>query len=201
MKSHLQKSSVGGGTAETRMQSLSFSQRSCVIFAKLTFVPPHLLIMDEPTDGLDPNQKHEVRKLIDAMRHEKAIIVSTHILEEVEAVCSRAVVIAGGRVIGRGNGVADVGLVGLGHQSKAVTAVLIHDRHQDGHSPGGHPPRQHRRNTEHAWSSAIHTPEKAEIHAAPPVQGSGSSIPRLKRTAPLAEEIEADALHRDDEAI
>ena len=60
---------------------------------------PEILIMDEPTDGLDPNQKHEVRRLIAEMSGEKAIIISTHILEEVEAICSRAIVIARGRVV------------------------------------------------------------------------------------------------------
>jgi ABC-2 type transport system ATP-binding protein len=55
--------------------------------------------MDEPTDGLDPNQKHQVRGLIESMAKDKAIIISTHILEEVEAVCTRAMVIAGGRIL------------------------------------------------------------------------------------------------------
>jgi ABC-2 type transport system ATP-binding protein len=58
--------------------------------------------MDEPTDGLDPNQKHQVRQLIAEMAREKAIIVSTHILEEVEAVCTRAVVINKGRIVADG---------------------------------------------------------------------------------------------------
>jgi len=61
-----------------------------------------VLILDEPTDGLDPNQKHEVRSLIRAMAPAKAIVISTHILEEVDAVCSRAVVIAGGRLVADG---------------------------------------------------------------------------------------------------
>lgn len=60
---------------------------------------PKILILDEPTDGLDPNQKHEVRKLIASMAQDKIIIVSTHILEEVEAVCSRAVIIADGKLL------------------------------------------------------------------------------------------------------
>ena len=60
---------------------------------------PAVLVLDEPTDGLDPNQKHEVRNLIRAMAPEKAIVISTHILEEVGAVCTRAVVIARGRVV------------------------------------------------------------------------------------------------------
>jgi len=60
---------------------------------------PEVLILDEPTDGLDPNQKHEVRELIRGMAGSKAIIISTHILEEVEAVCSRAIIIAQGRIV------------------------------------------------------------------------------------------------------
>ena len=60
---------------------------------------PQVLILDEPTDGLDPNQKHEVRQLISKMAKEKCIIVSTHILEEVEAVCSRTIIIAKGKII------------------------------------------------------------------------------------------------------
>ena len=63
---------------------------------------PEILIMDEPTDGLDPNQKHQVRTLIREMSRDKAIIISTHILEEVEAVCSRAVIIAQGRLLADG---------------------------------------------------------------------------------------------------
>ena len=63
---------------------------------------PPVLIMDEPTDGLDPNQKHEVRTLIQAMAPDKAIIISTHLLEEVEAVCSRAIIIAHGRIVADG---------------------------------------------------------------------------------------------------
>jgi len=61
-----------------------------------------VLILDEPTDGLDPNQKHEVRELIRDIAADKVIIVSTHILEEVEAICSRAVIIAGGRLLADG---------------------------------------------------------------------------------------------------
>jgi len=63
---------------------------------------PEVLILDEPTDGLDPNQKHHVRELIRDMAKDKAIVVSTHILEEVEAVCSRAVIIARGKILADG---------------------------------------------------------------------------------------------------
>jgi ABC-2 type transport system ATP-binding protein len=61
-----------------------------------------VLVMDEPTDGLDPNQKHEARTLIRRMGESKAIIFSTHILEEVEAVCTRAIIIDRGRVVANG---------------------------------------------------------------------------------------------------
>ncbi len=60
---------------------------------------PDVLILDEPTDGLDPNQKQEVRNLIQGIAAEKAIVISTHILEEVEAICSRAIIIADGRIV------------------------------------------------------------------------------------------------------
>ncbi len=63
---------------------------------------PDILILDEPTDGLDPLQKHEVRQLINAMAPNKAIIISTHILEEVDAVCARSVIIAHGKVVANG---------------------------------------------------------------------------------------------------
>jgi ABC-2 type transport system ATP-binding protein len=58
-----------------------------------------VLILDEPTDGLDPNQKYEVRQLIKKMSKDKCIVISTHILEEVEAVCSRTIIIAKGRIL------------------------------------------------------------------------------------------------------
>jgi ABC-2 type transport system ATP-binding protein len=61
-----------------------------------------VLILDEPTDGLDPNQKHEVRSMIKRMGKDKAIIFSTHILEEVEAACSRAIIIDRGKVVADG---------------------------------------------------------------------------------------------------
>jgi ABC-2 type transport system ATP-binding protein len=63
---------------------------------------PEVLILDEPTDGLDPNQKHDMRQLIREMGRTKSIIISTHVLEEVEAVCSRAVIIAQGRIVAQG---------------------------------------------------------------------------------------------------
>ncbi|MBI4025068.1 MAG: ATP-binding cassette domain-containing protein [Verrucomicrobia bacterium] len=80
--------------------SKGFRHRTC--FAQAIIHDPDILIMDEPTDGLDPNQKHEIRALIRRMGEEKAIIFSTHILEEVEAVCSRAIIIDRGRIVANG---------------------------------------------------------------------------------------------------
>ena len=76
--------------------SKGYRQRTC--FAQASLHDPKVLIMDEPTDGLDPNQKYVVREMIKEMSADKAIIISTHILEEVDAVCSRAVVIAHGEL-------------------------------------------------------------------------------------------------------
>ncbi|MDF1752632.1 MAG: ATP-binding cassette domain-containing protein [Verrucomicrobiales bacterium] len=80
--------------------SKGFRHRTCL--AQSIIHDPEVLILDEPTDGLDPNQKHEVRALIKRMGKEKAIIFSTHILEEVEAVCTRAIIIDRGKIIADG---------------------------------------------------------------------------------------------------
>ena len=76
--------------------SKGYRQRTC--FAQAILHDPKVLIMDEPTDGLDPNQKFTVREMIKEMAAEKAIVISTHILEEVDAVCTRAIVIADGEI-------------------------------------------------------------------------------------------------------
>lgn len=80
--------------------SKGYRQRAC--FAQAILHDPPVLIMDEPTDGLDPNQKHVVRTMIKEMAPEKAIIVSTHILEEVDAVCTRAIIISNGAIAANG---------------------------------------------------------------------------------------------------
>src|SRR5258706_510456 len=80
--------------------SKGYRHRTC--FAQSIIHDPEILILDEPTDGLDPNQKHEVRQLIRRMGEKKAIIFSTHILEEVEAVCSRAIIIDRGKIVANG---------------------------------------------------------------------------------------------------
>jgi len=90
------------GVMDQQIETLSKGYKLRVGLAQAILHDPAILILDEPTDGLDPNQKHHVRSLISEMAPEKAIIVSTHILEEVEAVCSRAVVIDRGRVVADG---------------------------------------------------------------------------------------------------
>ena len=90
--------SVFNQTIETL--SKGFRHRTC--FAQAIIHDPEVLVMDEPTDGLDPNQKHEARTLIRRMGENKAIIFSTHILEEVEAVCTRAIIIDRGRIVANG---------------------------------------------------------------------------------------------------
>ena len=84
------------------IETLSKGFKRRVGVAQALLHDPSVLILDEPTDGLDPNQKYEMRKIITAMRPDKAIIISTHLLEEVEAVCSRAVIIAHGRILADG---------------------------------------------------------------------------------------------------
>jgi len=104
------KEKVDGAIAKSRLENVrnqtietlskGYRQRTC--FAQAILHDPQVLIMDEPTDGLDPNQKFVVREMIKEMSADKAIIISTHILEEVDAVCTRVIVIAGGQVVANG---------------------------------------------------------------------------------------------------
>jgi ABC-2 type transport system ATP-binding protein len=87
---------------DQRIETLSKGFKRRVGLAQAILHDPPVLIMDEPTDGLDPNQKHAVRNLIRSMAASKAIIISTHILEEVEAVCTRAIIIDKGRIVADG---------------------------------------------------------------------------------------------------
>src|SRR5207342_2303644 len=84
---------------EQAIDTLSKGFRRRVGLAIAILHDPAALILDEPTDGLDPNQKHEVRALISELARERTLLLSTHILEEVEAVCTRAIIIAGGRIL------------------------------------------------------------------------------------------------------
>lgn len=87
------------GVLHQPVETLSKGFKRRVGLAQAILHDPSVLILDEPTDGLDPNQKHEVRSLIREMAKQKAIILSTHILEEVQAVCTRAMIIAKGKVV------------------------------------------------------------------------------------------------------
>ena len=111
----LQLSRVLDQTIET----LSKGFRRRVGLAQAIVHDPPVLILDEPTDGLDPNQKHEVRTLINEMSRDKIIVISTHILEEVDAVCSRAIIIARGRIV------ADDTPQALGARSRYYNAVTL----------------------------------------------------------------------------
>jgi ABC-2 type transport system ATP-binding protein len=88
-----------GTVLDRPIETLSKGFRRRVGLAQAILHDPPVLILDEPTDGLDPNQKHEVRQLINGMAADKIIVISTHILEEVDAVCTRAIIIAGGRIV------------------------------------------------------------------------------------------------------
>ncbi|MGH7044975.1 MAG: ATP-binding cassette domain-containing protein [Stellaceae bacterium] len=101
------------------IETLSKGYRRRVGVAQALLHDPPVLILDEPTDGLDPNQKYEMRRIITAMRPEKAIVISTHLLEEVEAVCSRAIIIAHGRVL------ADATPADLARRSRHHNAVRL----------------------------------------------------------------------------
>lgn len=101
------------------VETLSKGYRHRTCFAQSIIHDPDVLILDEPTDGLDPNQKHEVRSLIRRMGERKAIIFSTHILEEVDAACTRAIIIDRGRIVA--NGTPEE----LRHKADGAGAVLV----------------------------------------------------------------------------
>lgn len=104
---------------EQSIETLSKGFRRRVGLASAILHDPPVLILDEPTDGLDPNQKHEVRGLINEMARDKIIVISTHILEEVDAVCNRAIIIARGKIV------ADDTPVGLATKSRYHNAVSV----------------------------------------------------------------------------
>ncbi len=97
----VERTSLHGVLAQP-IETLSKGFKRRVGLAQALLHDPDVLILDEPTDGLDPNQKHEVRTLINALAPQKAIIISTHLLEEVDAVCTRAIIIAEGRILADG---------------------------------------------------------------------------------------------------
>lgn len=109
---------------EQPIDTLSKGFKRRVGIAQAIVHDPKVLILDEPTDGLDPNQKHEVRSLINDMARDKTIIVSTHILEEVHAVCDRAVIIAAGKVLADARP-AELEARSRYHQAVSLTAVDV----------------------------------------------------------------------------
>lgn len=84
---------------DQRIETLSKGFKRRVGLAQAVIHDPKVLVLDEPTDGLDPNQKHQVREMIRGLSRDKIVIISTHILEEVTAVCSRAIIISNGRIV------------------------------------------------------------------------------------------------------
>ena len=108
---------------EQPIETLSKGFKRRVGLAQAILHDPEVLILDEPTDGLDPNQKHEVRRLIRDMSSEKIIVISTHVLEEVQALCNRAMIISDGRLL-----VDDTpaGLIASSRYHNAVTLVVEH---------------------------------------------------------------------------
>lgn len=108
-----------GRVLQQTIETLSKGFRRRVGLAQAIIHDPPVLILDEPTDGLDPNQKHEVRTLINEMARDKIIVISTHILEEVDAVCSRAIIIARGKIV------ADDTPQGLEAKSRYYNAVTL----------------------------------------------------------------------------
>lgn len=109
------------GVPEQPIETLSKGFKRRVGLAQAIIHDPQVLILDEPTDGLDPNQKHEVRRLIRDMSSEKIIVISTHLLEEVHALCNRAMIISDGRLL-----VDDspIGLITRSRYHDAVTLVV-----------------------------------------------------------------------------
>ncbi len=108
------------GVVHQAIETLSKGFRRRVGLAQAIIHDPDVLILDEPTDGLDPNQKHEVRRLIADMSSDKIIVISTHILEEVEAVCNRAMIIAQVRLLADDS---PAGLVARSRYHNAMTLV------------------------------------------------------------------------------
>ena len=102
------------------VQTLSKGFRRRLGLAMAIVHDPAVLILDEPTDGLDPNQKHEVRALISELAKERALLVSTHILEEVESVCTRAIIIARGKILADDT---PSGLLARSHYHNAISLL------------------------------------------------------------------------------
>ena len=122
-----------GGVLYQPIDTLSKGFKRRVGLAQALLHDPEVLVLDEPTDGLDPNQKHEVREMITRMTKDRCIIISTHILEEVTSVCTRAIIVKRGRIVAddtpsalaskHGGGSLDVAFRRLTRGAEPVTAV------------------------------------------------------------------------------
>jgi ABC-2 type transport system ATP-binding protein len=122
-----------GSEQHRTIGTLSKGYRQRVCFAQAILHDPPVLIMDEPTDGLDPNQKFVVREMIKAMASEKAIVISTHILEEVEAVCTRAIIISRGAVVANGSPAELKAKSKSGRLEDVFRKVTLGEEHASGH--------------------------------------------------------------------
>jgi ABC-2 type transport system ATP-binding protein len=116
-----------GSVARQGIDTLSKGYRHRTCLAQALLHDPEVLILDEPTDGLDPNQKHEVRQLIKRLGETKAILFSTHILEEVEAACTRAVIVDRGRIVIDGTPAELIRQSGTGSLHDLFRQVTTHD--------------------------------------------------------------------------
>ena len=123
---HVMAEVVLGSVAHKTIETLSKGFKRRVGLAQAIMHDPKVLILDEPTDGLDPNQKHHVRELIKHLATDKIVIISTHILEEVTAVCSRAIIIAEGRIVADGTP-AELESRSRYHQAVSVRLNAEHD--------------------------------------------------------------------------
>jgi ABC-2 type transport system ATP-binding protein len=113
--------------ARQSIDTLSKGYRHRTCLAQALLHDPEVLILDEPTDGLDPNQKHEVRQLIKRLGKTKAILFSTHILEEVEAACTRAVIVDRGKIVADGTPAELIEQSGTGSLTDLFRSVTTRD--------------------------------------------------------------------------
>jgi ABC-2 type transport system ATP-binding protein len=114
-----------GSVANQSIETLSKGYRHRTCLAQALLHDPQVLVLDEPTDGLDPNQKHEVRQLIKRLGKDRAILFSTHILEEVEAVCTRTIIVDRGKIVADGTPAGllkDSGASSLNELFRSVTS-------------------------------------------------------------------------------
>jgi ABC-2 type transport system ATP-binding protein len=116
-----------GSVARQSIDTLSKGYRHRTCLAQALLHDPEVLILDEPTDGLDPNQKHEVRQLIKRLGETKAILFSTHILEEVEAACTRAVIVDRGKIVADGSPAELIEQSGTGSLTDLFRTVTSQD--------------------------------------------------------------------------